>query len=246
MRRFFLPDGLAEALPGQVVTLGSAETHHLRNVLRLSTGAEVELFDGQGWSCHGVVESVARAESRIQLVSAPEVSVQRRPALWLACPAPKQERLRWLVEKATELGVDRWIPLVTQRTVVEPGANKLHKLEDAVVQSCKQCGRNDLLAIEPPRPWQDFITTLQSEDSDLDRVLVADRTGTPICDVLTATLVATERAIAVVIGPEGGLTPDELASAANAGATLVRLADLILRTETAAIAACAIVRAQFH
>lgn len=243
MRRFFLPDGLAEAHPGQRVTLGSPETHHLRNVLRLSSGAEVELFDGRGWSCRGTVESVARSESQIRLVTEPEAARPRTPAVWLACPAPKQERLRWLVEKTTELGVDRWIPLVTQRTVVEPGANKLQKLEDAVVQSCKQCGRNDLLVIEPPRTWADFIAGLSAEPSQLNPVLVADPSGDSIRDALATATASSAGTLAIVIGPEGGLTREELASAVAAGARLVRLADLVLRTETAAIAASAIVRA---
>lgn len=233
MQRFLVTD-LSAAQPGELRTLDDEEAHHLRTVLRGQAGDGVELFDGTGGSCRGVVQEISKRAVRVRIDESPRYEPVLRPDVWLAVSPPKQDRFRWLVEKATELGVSRLIPLLAQRTVVSPGEGKLTRLHGAVVQACKQCGRNRLMAIDNPRSWADFWPLL-SPDRTSSRVLIADPTG-PSSEAVPA---STPERFVILIGPEGGWTETELREAAAQGAAPISLGRFTLRTETAAIAAAA-------
>ncbi len=244
MRRSYTPQPLEDLVPGTVLPLPAAEAHHLRNVLRLKAGEEVELFDGRGWSAPARLREAGRSALHVEVLAAPRRAPDRRPRLWLAVAAPKQDRLRWLVEKGVELGVDRFTPLLTQRTVVHPGEGKLDKLRDVAVQACKQSGRSDLPALDPPCALTAWLADWSSMQTRAAAVLwLADREGLPILHELESISRATTELVAVLIGPEGGWTEEERTAAGHAGARCVRLGEQTLRIETAALAAAACVRA---
>jgi 16S rRNA (uracil1498-N3)-methyltransferase len=158
----------------------------------------------------------------------------RRPpiSLTLAAAVPKGDRFDWLIEKATELGVDQLIPIVSERSVVDPGAAKITRLRKSIIEACKQCGRNRLMTLESPVRWSSLITMR------LDAArFVADPDGAPVSAL--GGIPAGGQAI-LAIGPEGGFTAAELGQAVDAGWSLISLSGNILRIETAALAGCAI------
>ena len=158
----------------------------------------------------------------------------RRANVVLATADPKADRLRWLVEKATELGVDRYIPLQTGRSIVAPGAVKLDKMRQVVVEACKQSGRNQFMQIDSLMPWKQFVAQEVSTPS----TIVADPGGPPLSNLDVA--VFRKADLRLVIGPEGGLSASELQEAIEAGAKTVSLGTNILRVETAALALAAV------
>lgn len=234
--RFYLPSLSEESL----VELHDDEFHHLAHVLRKRPGDAVTLFDGRGQSAEGVIESVDKRGARIRIGQRHAPDSEDRVILALAAPVPKGDRARWLIEKLTELGVDSWTPLQTARSIVDPGSARLDKLQQTVIAACKQCGRNRLLRIRPRAGWRDWLDGAKGAGP----ILVADRLGNPINEVLERLTVslAPQACLHVAVGPEGGLTPEELDLARQAGADCVALGPTVLRVETAAIALAAIVR----
>lgn len=232
--RFYTP----KALQQPTVTLAGAEAQHLSRVLRKQPGDEVTLFDGDGREVRASVDRLDRQTVTL-LVAGPVV--ERRttgPGVVLATAVPKGDRARWLVEKATELGAAGWVPLLTERSVVDPGVAKLEKLQQTVIAACKQCGRNDLMPIRQPRQWKEFL----AEDCRGTTLLVADPAGPPLNESLMAAGVAEKGSLTVAVGPEGGFTDEELEAARARGARSCGLGEYVLRIETAAIAALAVTR----
>ncbi len=239
MQRFLVSD-LSQARPGDRPVLEEEEVHHLRNVLRAAPGEELELFDGAGWCGRGVVEEVARRAVQVQLTSLPVCDPPDPRPLWLAVASPKADRLRWLVEKATELGVERVIPLRTERTVVHPGPGKRQQMKGAIVQACKQCGRNRLMELTDPVTWEAFWQERRTgEGAPATRLYIADRSGRSLSAIREEEAGKPAGKTIVLIGPEGGFTATELQEAQERGATAVSLGRYILRIETAALAAAA-------
>jgi 16S rRNA (uracil1498-N3)-methyltransferase len=225
--RFFCP---SPAVNGRVWLEGD-EAHHLARVCRLGPGTLVEVFDGRGGSVAAEVLNVGRAQVELlikgDLVHDPPAAC----ALTLATAAPKAQRLDWLVEKATELGVERLVLLTTERSVVEPRAGKVERLRRLVIEASKQCGRSRLMEIETPQP---VFTYLAAETASV-RVL-AQPAGLPPAAWPQIDVGAR---VALAIGPEGGFTEGECAAARAAGWQAIGLGPTILRVETAALAACA-------
>src|SRR5205823_11989284 len=158
-----------------------------------------------------------------------EVTGRETPArelafrLEIAAPLPKSDRGDFLIEKLTELGVTRFVPLQTARSVVHPRATKLDRLQRAVIEASKQCGRNVLMQVDLLTNWNDY---LGRDDLPAQRV-VAHPGGAP--------WLRTAGDIALAVGPEGGFTDDEIAAAVAAGWRTMGLGPRTLRVETAAI-----------
>ncbi len=240
VERFFLPQPLQlanveQAAVAQItVELDGSEAHHLLHVLRAKVGDHVGLFNGQG--DEAVAELVGHnkrsAELRIQdCWTTPAESDE----LILATAIPKGDRARWLVEKATELGVTRIIPLRTVRSVVEPGEGKMDKLQQAAIAACKQCGRSRLPRLDPLTTLSDVLREF-SATSPTRILLLADPRAERSLSQLFASLGDDLRTTIALIGPEGGFTTEEHSAAIAAGAKPVRLGSHILRIETAALA----------
>lgn len=226
--RFFLGTPPRE---GRAVLDGD-EARHLTRVLRARIGDEVVLFDGTGTAWPARVAGVHRdrvdLETTATLVDPPHPG----PAVTLAVALPKGERQKWLVEKLTELGVDRLVPLVTARGVAEATASARARLERGVIEACKQCGRNRLMEIGEPQSLSSLLAAVG--DAEL---IVADPGGKPLAHPRAAGVAG---GVLALVGPEGGFTPEELAAATAAGAVRTTLGPHILRVETAAIAVAAL------
>lgn len=221
-----------------VVTLAGAEAHHLLNVLRATPGQELVLFDGTGCEYAGRVHRLRRAEVDVTIESKQRVDRELPFSLTLVVALPKGDRQRWLVEKSVELGVTRLIPIETRRSIAQPATGALDRLRRSVIEASKQCGRNVLMAIDPPESWP---AAIGAAPANARRWIahpphaMIDRAH-PLADLA---LSPTDTWLA--IGPEGGWIDEELALAVAAGWTTVHLGPRILRVETAATTLAAIV-----
>jgi 16S rRNA (uracil1498-N3)-methyltransferase len=199
-------------------------------VLRAQVGDEVVLFDGSGAEFRSRIVSVGRSQVDLQVLEHCVIDRELSPQLLLAVALPKGDRQRWLVEKAVELGVSQLIPLATERGVAQPVDRAVQRLERAVIEASKQCGRNRLMSISSPQTIAECLAAVPPECQRW--VIHPGESSRPLRDMFAP---AQQRPILAIIGPEGGFTEPELTSCA-AECQLVSLGSRILRIETAALA----------
>ncbi|MEO1495905.1 MAG: 16S rRNA (uracil(1498)-N(3))-methyltransferase [Planctomycetota bacterium] len=218
-----------EPITGDTATLAGPEAHHLLHVMRTAVGDRVTLFDGSGVEFAAEVVRLGRGDATLAVLASEPVDRELPFTLTLGVAMPKGDRQKVLVEKLTELGVTRLRPVVTARTVVELKPAALEKLRRLVIESSKQCGRNRLMAIDEPLPFDRFVA-----EAEADERFFAHPGG-----AAALSPGATED-VAIAIGPEGGFTDEEATFGEEAGWTAASLGSRILRIETAAIAAAAV------
>jgi 16S rRNA (uracil1498-N3)-methyltransferase len=230
--RLFVEAPLAEGLS---VDPTSAQVHYVKNVLRLATGAPVALFNGRDGEWQARIDSLGKRGAR--LIAERQTRPQSNPPdLWLVFAPVKRQRIDWLVEKATELGVMRMIPVYTQRTNV--ARVNLDRLRAHAIEASEQTERLDVPEIAAPVT----VEKLLRDWSPQRRLLLCAEAGMarPLAEVLAESRGSIVPPMAVMTGPEGGYAPEELdALAALPFVTPVGLGPRILRADTAAIAALA-------
>jgi len=214
------------------VELDDTEAHHLLHVLRARAGTAVEIFDGEGRAADGELMPAGKRKAIIKVTSPVRETPTTTPERVLAVAFPKGDRLKWMIEKVTELGIDRIIPLKTRRSVVEPQELKRARLTQTSLAACKQCGRNRVLQIDAPCLLADLPARFQDRSTELLLGSTAGNITTTNDSVSNCNL----EAIVALIGPEGGFAPEEEEQILSWGARPVSLSPWILRIETAAIA----------
>jgi 16S rRNA (uracil1498-N3)-methyltransferase len=224
--RLFVRSAISQ---GAIVELDSKQTNYLGNVLRMSAGGELLLFDGA--SGEWLARITETAKKRMTL------TVERRthdpetiPDVWLAFAPVKRAQTDWLVEKATELGVARLLPVMTERTVAE--RVRLDRLEAISIEATEQCGRTRLPEVSEPQTLPRFLADRESART----LYFADeaRDGAPPADGFRP------GPALILTGPEGGFTDSERQAIRSAdNAVAISLGPRILRAETAALAALA-------
>jgi 16S rRNA (uracil1498-N3)-methyltransferase len=228
---------LLDELPpaGAVIAVPSEQAHHLRHVRRVAVGADIECLDRQGNYAMARVITLA-PEVQVQVIS---VCAQRTGPVCTLTLMPAllpEDRFDLLLQKCTELGVAECMPLVTSFGVVKPAADPARKLarwQRICDDAARQCGGAPM-RVQAPRAFRDAL----AHTAPLR--LVADCNG----EDLRTQCAAAPAVVAIMIGPEGGFSADELAGAAAAGWHAVRLHRNILRAETAAIVAAALLLAR--
>jgi 16S rRNA (uracil1498-N3)-methyltransferase len=231
LERFYCP---APPVDGLAILEGN-EARHLIRVRRVAVGEIVELFDGRGSAYRAQVSSIARDQAILQILETAREDQIPRFSIALATAVPKGDRFDWLVEKATELGVDRLIPLVTERSVVDPRSAKLDRLRRVIVEASKQCRRNRLMDLEPPTTWNSMVEAAPNS------IRLIAHPGEP--GIVSAGLRPGAGSAILAIGPEGGFSEGEVEQAVLAGWRPVGLGSTILRIETAALAGCSTILA---
>jgi 16S rRNA (uracil1498-N3)-methyltransferase len=226
---------------GQPIALPPSAARHVQ-VLRLQPGAWITLFDGRGGEYRAIIEQMARTGVRVRIESHDAVEREAHRAIHLAMGMPANERMDWLVEKATELGAASFQPLLTQRSVVrltgERAQRKQAHWQAVAAAACEQCGRNRVPVVHPPVELGSWLQTLGSPTSasggapGLRCVLSLDPAADPAPQSL-----ARAPSLTLLSGPEGGLTRDEEAAAKAAGFLPVTLGPRVLRAETAPLLA---------
>ncbi len=224
--RFYTSELLS---PGEFVLTG-AEAHHLAAVSRHRPGDRVVLFNGDNHEYPAEVIAIGKRTVTLQILARQWVDRELSYPVVVGSALPKGDRADFLIEKLTELGVTQFVPLITARAIVQPKPTVVEKFTRTVIEASKQCGRNRLMAIVPPRTWDTFILA-----SDLPpHKYVLHPQGS------TDSVQTYAKGVAVAIGPEGGLTDEEVKKALATGWQVATLGPRILRVETAALAVAAV------
>lgn len=224
------------------LTLPAGAARHVQ-VLRMQPGDELTLFDGNGGEYAATVERMGRSEVTVQVGTHSAIEREAPRAVHLAVGMPANERMDWLVEKATELGVASIQPLITARGVLRLAGERADKKrahwEAIAIAACEQCGRNRVPLVYPVRTLANWI---EAPVTDAERFILSLAAGTrAIADVRND---ATGGAACMLSGPEGGLSAAEEQDAIARGFAPLTLGPRVLRAETAALAALALLAGQ--
>lgn len=229
-------------MPGSAVQLPAETASHLTRVLRARSGDPLILFNGNGREFKGAIETVRGSHVSALVGEGREVDRESPLNITLVQCVPRGDRMDFIVQKATELGVARIVPALSQRSVVrldkEQAQSKAGHWRGVSVSACEQCGRNRLPAIEPAQPLLNYLGDLTASGGPR---WVFEPESAPITgagaqafDGASGTAILNAQ---IAIGPEGGFAPDELEAFRIAGFSKAALGPRVLRTETAAIAA---------
>ena len=219
----------AEDLSGERVQIEDSEAHHMLHVLRMKAGAAVTLFDGRGSVVDAVVEGVTKRDVTCRVLGRVNVPAPGSGGVTVAVSPPKGDRLRWMVEKLTEMGISRLILLQTERTVVTPGETRLEKLRSSVIAACKQSKRPWLMELGSLTGLSEVLSW--SQDAQLSVYLA--HPGAGVRAGLWHPSGPSGRLL--LIGPEGGFSESEVAGIGPYEVARLVWPGTILRTETAAI-----------
>jgi 16S rRNA (uracil1498-N3)-methyltransferase len=234
LRRFYAPGSYQ---PLQEVTIEGKEARHITRVLRMRPGDELLILDGLGAEFHGQIKAAGPQGVVVTLLERREPTPEPRVRVVLAQGIPKGDKLDLIIQKGTELGLSRLVPLSTPRSVVRPEPDWIdHRAERwrrVAAEAAKQCRRSRLPEIAPVQTLEEALRSIPSgalalipwEGEGESRLKDRLRKGSPV-----------PSEVWVFIGPEGGWEPAEVATAREAGAIPVTLGPRILRTETAALA----------
>jgi 16S rRNA (uracil1498-N3)-methyltransferase len=224
---------------GQTVELDERAHRHAVQVLRLRPGAELTLFNGRGGEYRAVLTEAQRRRSTVRITGFDGRDTQPGLDITLVQGVSKGDRMDYSLQKATELGVRTIQPVLARRSQAPGDPRRLDNRQEhwrgVVISACEQCGRNDLPALEPVRSFPDWLADTRIRG----HALVLD----PQASTGLAALAAPDGPVSLLIGPEGGLDGSEIGAARQRGFTAVRLGPRILRTETAGVAALAVIQA---
>jgi 16S rRNA (uracil1498-N3)-methyltransferase len=218
------------------ITLDPAAARHARDVLRLTQGTAVELFDDAGASGPGTIVEAGPRGVVVRVETFSPADNAKRTGLTIASAVPKGERADWMIEKLSELGVERFIPLATARSVVLPeGKNKLLRWVRLATEAAKQSRRAGVMTIDPLTRAAEALRT----GNGRFLLLSTGRDSLPILNAVQAE----DRGSGIIafVGPEGGWTEEEITEFSAVGAISVKLTPTVLRIETAAVAVAAVV-----
>ena len=234
MHRFFVsPDAVAE---GRVTVTGEDAVHALR-VLRMRAGDQAMIYDGANHAYMGTVETAAKDSLTLSL--GPMQTLQTEPAtrITLCQGMPKAGKLELILQKGTELGITAFLPFYSARSVPKPGkGEKAERYQRVVYEAAKQSGRGVLPTVERPVDFPEFLREMDGHELAL--VAWEEEHGQALSRVLREN---PSRDIALIIGPEGGFGPEEVAQMKEHGVLPVTLGPRILRTETAGLVMAAAV-----
>ena len=237
--RFYCPVSLAS---GQVLDLPPTAARHVQ-VLRMQPGHTLTLFNGEGGEFSAEVQHMGRSDVRVLVGEHRAHECEAAVQVHLAVGMPANERMDWLVEKATELGVHRITPLMTERSVVRLTGDRAEKKQahwQAVAASAsEQCGRNRVPAIDMPERLDAWLAR-QTAQPDVVHAVLSLHASTKPLNALGDGTAAKARTWVLLNGPEGGLTDAEDAAARAKGFAAVSLGERVLRAETAALGALAL------
>ncbi|MHB8873034.1 MAG: 16S rRNA (uracil(1498)-N(3))-methyltransferase [Myxococcaceae bacterium] len=225
--------------PPETLRVDGERFHYLAHVLRLSPGEALEVFDGAGRAFAARVETVAE-DMAVLSIGAALPGARARRSITVVQGLPKADKLEWILQKGTELGAAAFAPVATARSVVklaaERAAERQKRWARIVEEAARQCGRSDVPAVHPPRPLLEAVRALPPGT----RVLVLDEEETRTRLTSAVAGLGELSPLALVIGPEGGLERGEVDALRALSAQPVTLGGRVLRTETASLAALAV------
>jgi len=235
--RYFYVEG--KVLQQPVVAIEGSEVRHIKNVLRLKPGDQIRVFDGAGFEYEARILRFGPGRVEIEIgrkfMGTKESPVQISVAQALL----KEKKMDRLLRHLCELGVTRWIPFISERSVPRPGekrsAARAERWDKIVKESCKQCQRSKLPEIIKTQTFEEVLN--YGRTCDLN-VVFYEKESTTLKALMASNPPANPRNILLVLGPEGGFSEQEIEDARAAECVVAGLGSRILRAETATIAAC--------
>ncbi len=219
---------------GSELELPVAAAHHASRVLRLRVNDAVQVFDGTGIELTGSIREISNKRVMLEKLQASTVNRESPLHIVLAQALCSSEKMDWVVQKATELGVTEIQPVQTQRSVAKLANERAEKRVDhwrsVIIAACEQCGRNVLPLIHPPQGLQDWLGMTRTRPGQKFMLLPQ------AASTLSSFHPVPKQTITLLIGPEGGFTAEEEGLAQHIGFFPIRLGARVLRTETAAVA----------
>jgi 16S rRNA (uracil1498-N3)-methyltransferase len=239
MARFFLP---RSRIDGPRASIVGPELEHLRRVLRLRPGDHILAFDDSGWEHEAVIRALNETQGEVEILRSHQAERESPLAVTLALALIKGDKMDYVVEKATELGVKTIAPFVSRYAVPRlneaKAAQRVERWRKIALSAAKQCGRTVLPEV---LPVSDYCNTIKERVPDRLKLFFWEREGGQTLKEVHSREPRAESAT-VVIGPEGGFAEEEAEIGRAQGYTIVCLGPRILRAETAALAAVALVQ----
>jgi 16S rRNA (uracil1498-N3)-methyltransferase len=231
MPRFYVPNPRIEQ---ELLKVEGSEVRHIRRVLRLKVGDRLVIFDGSAKEYEGIIveESPSSVVIRVEGIFSPPKESPLE--ITLAQSLLKGEKMEYLIQKATELGIKKIIPFFSSRSVPLLDKSKklrrYHRWEKIAIEACKQCGR---IAVPKVEPLQNYSEMLGMAPSEALRLILWEKEGQGLKEVLKESKGRTN--IFFMVGPEGGMSDEEVGEAKTAGFIPITLGNRILRSETAGL-----------
>ncbi len=244
MHRFISPN--ADFQKTHLTITDPKEIHHLSNVLRLKKNTQIIVFNGKGEEALSEINAINPKNISLTIISTAKKTLDSRAQLTLACAIPKKAKFENIIEKCTELGVDRIIPVITDRTEIrlsdERKEKKHARYKSVAVNAAKQCQRNVLPQVDCPMTFTEILKNLTVADAAFIPCLTGERKNL----ISAFNLTPEQKNVIFFIGPEGDFTPNELSAAVLAGCIPVTLGPHVLKVDTAAICAIACAKLLFE
>ncbi|MBI9016937.1 MAG: 16S rRNA (uracil(1498)-N(3))-methyltransferase [Phycisphaerae bacterium] len=218
-----------------IIEISGTEAHHITNVMRLSPGTQIEIFDGLGTLAKGVIGTTSKKMVIIEISDLQKLQQRQTGKVTIVASIAKTDRFDWLISKCTELGVDRICPAIFDRTVKQPKNPKIiDRFNNLAISAAKQCKSLFIPEIDRPAPLESIIAKLKQEQPNAWLITGSLEKDTKnIKQIISET---TPPDYIAIIGPEGGITEAENQMLSDNNSTGIKLTNTILRTETAAIA----------
>ncbi len=248
MNRFFVSK---DSFHGDKVILGKEHAHQIRSVLRMSAGGHIIILDNQGSEYDLVLTGIRHDEAVGEVTQKRQATGEPNVQITLFQSLLTREKFEFILQKCTEVGASRFVPVITQRALVRETAIKPEKIarwQRIITEAAEQSHRGLIPDLSPPVSFEEVIQDLASFERCLiawekqgRSIRVALQTGDKLVPAKRAVAGNVPGTIAILIGPEGGFTEQEVQLAQSAGAVAVSLGPRILRTETAAIVTTALI-----
>jgi 16S rRNA (uracil1498-N3)-methyltransferase len=241
MSRFYASP---QRIRGNIITIDGEEAHHILDVMRLKKLDKVTVFDGTGREYAGFIREIKRKALTVEIIQTRSLSSRDKSTITLIQAIPKKDKMDYIVEKATELGVGSIIPVFTARSIPDWDASKKARQEarwrKIGREAAKQCARSDIPDVKYITEFNDIIRDM----SDYDLALIAALSDGSI--MLKECLAGFKGGkVAVAIGPEGDFTPREIEDAKASGFKPVSLGKRVLKSDTAGLAVLAVLNYEF-
>jgi len=234
MRRFYVPK---ENVRKDRIMVDGREAHHILDVMRMQDGDQIVVFDGTGKEYVGFIKEADRKDKKmiVEIVRTEKPPAESAPEVILAQAIPRKGRMDYIVEKATELGVSRMIPLVSERTIARPRdpavcKRKVKRWKRIAIEASKQCGRVNVPAIDGITEYREIAGQIDLYDLTLLACLAGETVS------IKESLAGFKSGkILVFIGPEGDFTPEETEMADSGNCKFISLGKRTLRSDTAGL-----------
>jgi len=237
MRRFYAPP---DQFKSSNVVLNEEETRHLRDVLRMKAGETARIFDGEGREFAARVTRVGKRETELEIVEQVEPAApESKLELTIVASVYKNDKLDLVIQKAVELGVVRFQPVITFRSEarLRDSAKRFDRWRKIALEATKQCERAKIMSLEEPLALEEFLGTITADNGLL--LMFSEKDGKAIPEAPNA------KKITAIIGPKGGWEDSEIKLAEDRGFLPVKLGNRIMRAETAAITFAALLQHRF-